>query len=86
MGNYFNDSITFNWRCDMTKYEVQEYCLCGGWTNTWSDDDGPTRFDSDESAWAELDWFFKEMEEEVKAGNIEDFPDKDDFRIVEVTV
>jgi hypothetical protein len=24
----------------MTKYEVQEYCLCGGWTNTWSDDGG----------------------------------------------
>jgi hypothetical protein len=84
MGNYFNDSITFNWRCDMTKYEVQEYCLCGGWTNTWSDDDGPTRFDSEESARAELDWFFKEMEEEVEEGNIEDFTDREDFRIVEV--
>lgn len=68
----------------MTKYEVQEFCLCGGWTNTWSDDDGPTRFDSRESAQAELDWFFKEMEEELAAGNIEDYTHRDDFRIVEV--
>jgi hypothetical protein len=68
----------------MTRYEVQEYCLCDGWTNTWSDDDGPTRFDSEESAQAELDWFFKEMEEEVAAGNLEDCSDRDDFRIVEV--
>ena len=68
----------------MTKYEVQEYCLCGGWTNTWSDDDGPTRFDSIESAQAALDDFLEEMEEEVKAGNIEDFTDREDFRIVEV--
>jgi hypothetical protein len=86
MGNYFDDSITFNWRCDMTKYEVQEYCLCGGWTNTWRDEDKPSVFDSRESAQAELDWFFKEMEEEVAAGNLEDCSDRDDFRIVEVTV
>jgi hypothetical protein len=33
---------------------------------------------------AELDWFFKEMEEEVEEGNIEDFTDREDFRIVEV--
>ncbi len=70
----------------MTKYEVQEYCLCGGWTNTWSDDDGPTRFDSIESAQAELDAFLKDMEEEVKAGNLEDYTDREDFQIVEVTV
>jgi hypothetical protein len=69
----------------MTKYEVQEYCLCGGWTNTWSDDDEPTRFDSKESAQLELDGFLKEMAEEVEAGNLEDCSGRDDFRIVEVT-
>jgi hypothetical protein len=86
MGNYYNDSITFNWRCDMTKYEVQEYCLCGGWTNTWSDDDGPTRFDTRESAQAALDAFLEETQHEVDAGNLEDYTDREDFQIVEVTV
>lgn len=73
----------------MSKFEVQEYCLCGGWTNTWSyEEDGQrhsTKFASAEEAQAELDWFFKEMEEEVEDGNIEDFTDREDFRIVEVT-
>jgi hypothetical protein len=82
-GLYYSD--TFNGRCDMKKFEVQEYCLCGGWTNTWSDDDEPTRFESKESAQLELDEFFKEMAEEVEAGNLEDCSGPDDFRIVEVT-
>ena len=68
----------------MTKYEVQEYCLCGGWTNTWRDEDKPSVFDSEESAQAELDEFLKEMAEEVAAGNLQDCSDRDDFRIVEV--
>ena len=67
-----------------TKYEVQEFTLCG-WTNNWSDEDGnPTVFSSVDHAQAELEWFLEEMREEVEAGNLEDCPDREDFRIVEV--
>ena len=46
------------------RYEVQEFCLCGGWTNTWSSEDAsgnstPSVFDSKVDAEAELDWFYK---------------------------
>ena len=67
-----------------TKYEVQEWCLCGGFTNTWSDDQGATTFATKEEAQAELDHFFKEMQEEFDDGNLPDVPDREDFRIVEV--
>lgn len=67
------------------KYEVQEFCLCGGWTNTWSDEDGASTFQTKEQAEAELDWFLHNMLEEVEAGNMEDAPDREDFRIVEVS-
>lgn len=65
-------------------WEVQEFCLCGGWTNTWSDDDGATKFDSEQDAQAELEYFFKDMQEEFEAGSIVDVPDREEFRIVEV--
>jgi len=66
------------------RYEVQEFCLCGGWTNTWSDEDGATTFDTQEQAQAELDLHFTEMQEEFEEGNMPDVPDREDFRIVEV--
>ena len=66
------------------KYEVQEYCICGGWTNHWSTNDEPTYFDSEAEAQAELDEYLNDMVEEVKAGNMEDAPDREEFRIVEV--
>ena len=65
-------------------YEVQEWCICGGWTNTWSDDDGATRFNDEQAAQAELEYFFQEMQEEYEAGNMADVPDRETFRIVEV--
>ena len=72
----------------MALYEVQEFCLCGGWTNTWrhtqDGSDEPTQFTSKEGAEAELDWFLKDCLEEVGAGNMEDCPDREDFRIVKV--
>ncbi len=64
-------------------YEVQENTLTG-WVNTWSDDNGATTFDSPQDAQAELDWFLQEMLEEVNAGNMEDAPNADDFRIVPI--
>lgn len=66
-------------------FEVQEYTLCGGWVNTWSDEDGATKFNSEAEAQAELDWHFKEMQEEFEEGNMPDVPDREDFRIVEVS-
>ena len=72
------------------RYEVQEFTLCGGWTNTWSSEDEsgnstPSVFDSKVDAESELDWFLQEMLEAVEEGNMEDVPDREDFRIVEVS-
>lgn len=69
----------------MTKYEVQEYCLFGGWTNTWSDDQGATVFDSQEEAEEELHAFLVDCHEAYKAGEMLDYIDEDSFRIVEVS-
>jgi hypothetical protein len=74
-----------------TTYEIQEFCLCGGWTNTWSveEDDGtsvPTVYDSKKDAEDDLDDFFYQMHEDFMNGYIEDMPDREDFRIVEVTL
>lgn len=65
-------------------YEVQEYCICGGWTNHWTTNDEPTYFNTEAEAQAELDEYLLEMLEEVEAGNMEDAPDREEFRIVEV--
>lgn len=69
-------------------WEVQEWCLCGGWTNTWTyEEDGeyhPTKFTSAEEAQESLDEFLAEMQEEFDDGNMPDVPDREDFRVVEV--
>ena len=72
------------------QYEVQEFCLCGGWVNNWSHEDWAgneikTTFDTREDAEAELDYFFKQYQDEYESGNVEDVPDREDFRIVEVS-
>ena len=71
----------------MSQYEVQEFCLCGGWTNTWSsqNDNGvttPTYFESRTADETQLDYFLMDCDEEVEAGNMTDAPDPEDFRIV----
>jgi hypothetical protein len=69
-------------------FEVQEWCICGGWTNTWTtyenDKEVPSRFDNEADAWYELESFFHDMQEEFEEGNLPDVPDREDFRIVEV--
>ena len=69
-------------------YEVQEFTLCDGWVNTWThEQDGshaPTRFTSREGAQAELDYFFEDMADAVANGYMEDVPERDTFRIVEI--
>jgi hypothetical protein len=66
------------------RFEVQEYCICGGWTNHWTTNDEPTYFDSEAEAQAELDEYLKDCQDEVEEGNMEDAPDREEFRIVEV--
>ena len=70
------------------RYEVQEYTLCDGWVNNWThEQDGdyiPTQFDSQLEARACLDEFFNDEAEAVAQGYIEDMPDAEQFRIVEV--
>jgi hypothetical protein len=70
----------------MTKYEVQEYTLFDGWVNNWqnSQDGGLTYFNSIKDAQKALDWFIEDCEQEVREGNMQDAPSREDFRIVEV--
>jgi hypothetical protein len=70
-------------------YEVQENCLFGGWTNTWSyeDDNGvtiPTIFNTREDAQAELDYFLKDCKEAKKMGHMPDVPKRKNFKIIEI--
>jgi hypothetical protein len=72
------------------QYEVQEFCLCGGWVNNWSYEDEKgneikTTFSTREDAQAELDYFFEQYQIEFESGNIQDPPTHEDFCIVEVS-
>jgi hypothetical protein len=67
------------------KFVVQEYTLCDGWINNWSDEDGqPTKFDTFAEAEAELNKFMYDMQNAVERGYLEDSPTIDEYRIVEV--
>jgi hypothetical protein len=72
----------------MGSWEVQEDCLMGGWTNTWTyEEDGeyhPTKFTSAEEAQESLEEFLADLQREYEKGRMEDVPDRDTFRIVEV--
>ena len=70
-------------------YEIQEFCLFGGWVNNWSyeDDEGntiKTTYDTKEDAEHELNYFFEQMQDAMDSGEMEDVPDREDFRIKEV--
>lgn len=67
------------------KYIIETYTICDGWINTWSDDDGPTVFDSKQDAEIELSYFLQDEMQEYKNGNIAGLSDPDDFRIVELS-
>jgi hypothetical protein len=71
-------------RMMMSKYEVQENFLCGGWTNAWHTDDEPTIFESLEEAEIALNDFFEDCKYALIEGFVPDMPDPEDFRIVEV--
>ena len=65
-------------------YEVQEFCLFGGWTNTWSVDDEPSLFETEEEAEIALDDFFEDCRYALLEGYMPDIPDREDFRVVEI--
>lgn len=71
------------------KWEVQTYTLCDGWINCWTvhEDDGrsyPETFPTRKAAQAALDEFFADIEEDIKAGNLQPGYDREEFRIVKV--
>ena len=72
----------------MTKFEVQENTICGGWVNTWHkwDDDNeiPMTFDSFGEALLELDNYLYDYEKAYKMGDISSPENRDNFRIVEI--
>jgi len=66
------------------RYEVQEETLADGWINNWSSGGLPTIFEDVKSAEAELNYFIQDCKEAYLDGYMEDYPDKESFRIVEV--
>ena len=66
-------------------YEVQHHTLADGWKNTWSFDEGDgvshaETFATREEAQAALDEYLGDLQEELRAGNIEAY-DPDEFRV-----
>ena len=70
-------------------YEIQEWCLCGGWTNTWSweDDNGisvPTTYETKEEAEIALIDFFEDCRFAFLESYMPDEPEEENFRIVQI--
>lgn len=70
----------------MILFEVQINML-SGWENVWKDDlSEPLRFGTHREAQEELNDHLVTMQEAYIAGDIEDEPDPDEYRIVSVNV
>lgn len=78
-----------------TRYEVQTFTLCDGWTNTWSVPEQagedtfteiPETFATRAEAQAALDQFLAEIQEEIASGQRapDEGYDPEEFRIVPV--
>ena len=64
-------------------FAIQEFTLCDGWVNTWSDEKGnPSLFDSQEEAFTELVAFLADMKAAYTRGDMVDYPSIEDYRIV----
>ena len=73
------------------RYEVQHYTWGDSWVNTWTEcsirkgaKPKPVTFATRKEAQAELDEFFADVKEAVKAGNMDSGYGRDEFRIVPV--
>ena len=75
-----------------TRYEIQTFTLCDGWTNTWfiidkDNSETPETFATEAEAQQALDEFLLEIQEEIATG--QRLPDEgyspDDFRIAAIS-
>lgn len=69
-----------------TRYMVEQWTICGGWENNWSEDDQPQTFATEAEAQAEIDEFMDDIAAEIAAGNRaeDEGYDREEFRIVPV--
>ena len=69
-------------------FEVQEYTLCDGWINTWTEEVAgvivPSQFTKREKAQQELDDFLFDQHEAVLQGCMVEDYDENNYRIVEI--
>lgn len=66
------------------KYEIQTFTLCDGFVNTWTEDDKPLIFKTRSDAELELKIHIQEMREAWELNEIDDEPNPEDYRIVEI--
>ena len=70
----------------MKQYEIQEWTMMQGWTNCWTDENQkPVMFSTISQAEQELALHISDLKLAWECGEIEDEPDRADYRIVEVT-
>ena len=75
------------------KWEVQQYTLCDGWTNTWftvderTGQEKPLIFETEQDAQREIYEFLGDIEDGIKTGDRgeDEGYGQDEFLIVEVT-
>jgi hypothetical protein len=76
----------------MSKYEVQTFCICGGWQNVWhiTEADGterPETFETKHEATSALVEFLEDIQNEINAGHRQ--PDegysREEFRVVKIS-
>ena len=69
----------------MKQYQIQEWTMMQGWTNCWTDDSQqPGTFSTISQAEQELALHLFDLMMAWEGGEIEDEPDRADYRIVEV--
>lgn len=66
------------------KYEIQTFTLCDGFVNTWNENDKPLTFKTRSDAELELKIHLQDMREAWECNEIEDEPNPEDYRIMEV--
>ncbi len=66
------------------KYEIQTFTLCDGFVNTWTEDDKLLTFKTRSDAELELKIHLQEMREAWELNEIDDEPNPEDYRIVEI--
>lgn len=69
------------------KFEVHQYCLCGGWQNTWRNGDEPQQYETREAAQADITEFLDDIAAQIRDGKRDEDGgySPDEFMIVEVT-